>query len=128
MNIIHFVIVALLLVQFSIKAQNTGQVTLSIILYPIQTIEVTPSNVQVLELFDQNISTPSLSSQLSTFSTSQFSTKIDSVNSSAFQKLRASSAVPPRSNRSINRIEDTERYDRESGGDGLHVVYSMETL
>lgn len=56
MDITHFLIGAMLLIQFSIYAQSTGQVTLSIRLYPIQIIEVEPSsNAQTIEIPSQDV-------------------------------------------------------------------------
>lgn len=132
MNIMPFIIAAMLLIQFSIYAQSTGQVTLSIRLYPIQIIEVEPINTQTLEISSQEVlntlNQSSSPNQLSTYSTSQFALKVDSVKSNAFHQLRASNAVPPRKNRSIDEIFDAERYDFETDGIDLHVVYSMEAL
>lgn len=128
MSIMHYVIAAMLLVQFSMFAQSTGQVTLSIRLYPVQVIEVEPTNNQVLEYTHPDLTNSSSSSQLSTYSTSQFSLKVDSVNSCAFDEIRASSAVPLWSNRSIHKIINADRYDFEIDGDDLNVVYSMEAM
>lgn len=133
MKIILIIIAAFFMVQFSMYAQSTGQVTLSIRLYPIQIIEVTPSNIQTLEVSNQDVSNYSnqkLSStqHLSTYSTSQFALKVDSLNSNAFEELRISSTVSPRDNRLTNQIINTKRYDLETHGNDLHVVYSMMTL
>ena len=122
----HYVIAAMLLVQFSMYAQSTGQVTLSIKFYPIQIIEVEPTNNQVLEISNPDLTNPS--SHLSAYSTSQFALKIDTVNSSAFQEMRASSESPSRNNRSTHQIIDADRYDYETDGDDLNVVYSMEAM
>lgn len=128
MSIMHYVIAAMLLVQFSMFAQSTGQVTLSIKLYPIQIIEVEPTNNQVLEYTHPDLTNSSSSSQLSTYSTSQFILKVDSVNSSAFDEMRASSAVQQLNIKSTHRIINAERYDFEVDGDDLNVVYSMEAM
>ena len=128
MNAVHLLIGAMLLIQFSMYAQSTGQVKLSIRLYPVQIIEVEPSNTQTLEFSSESILKSTPSCHLSTYSTSQFALKVDSVNSRAFSNLRASNTVSPRNNKSINRIIDTDRYNYETDGDDLHVVYSMETL
>ena len=130
MNIRTFIIAAMLLVQFSMFAQSTGQVTLSIRLYPIQIIEVEPDNTQTIEFSNQNISESTPPSQLSTYSTSQFALKIDSVSGDAFQELRVSMSggLPPPRNRSINGIINAGRYDFETDGDDLQVLYSMETM
>ena len=124
----HYVIAAMLLVQFSMFAQSTGQVTLSIKLYPIQIIEVEPTNNQDLEISNPDLTNPSPSSHLSTYSTSQFALKVDSVKSSAFQEMRTSSESPSRNNRSTHQIIDADRYDYETDGDDLNVVYSMEAM
>ena len=128
MNIMPFIIAAMLLVQFSMYAQNTGQVTLSIRLYPIQILEVTPSDAQTIELSNQSISQFTPTSQLSTFSTSQYAMHVDSVNCKVFKVLRAAREVPGELNKSINGFINAERYNFETDGDDLHVVYSMETL
>lgn len=133
MDITHFLIGAMLLIQFSIYAQSTGQVTLSIRLYPIQIIEVEPSsNAQTIEIPSQDVLKTSNQStappQISTFSTSQFALKVDSVNCNAFNELRTSNTVPSLKNRLIDGIFDAQRYDKEIDGDDLHIVYSMETL
>lgn len=132
MNAVHLLIGAMLLIQFSMYAQSTGQVTLSIRLYPIQIIEVDSFNAQTLEVSSESvlnsINKSSYPNQLSTYSTSQFALKVDSVTRSAFSNLRDSNAVHPQSNKSINRVIDAERYNYETDGDDLHIVYSMETL
>jgi hypothetical protein len=133
MDIMPFIIAAMLfLVQFSMYAQSTGQVTLSIKLYPIQIIEVEPTKTQTLEVLNESVNNSINQSpspqQLSTYSTSQFALKVDSVTRSAFSNLRDSNAVHPQSNKSINRVIDAERYNFETDGDDLHIVYSMETL
>ena len=132
MNIIYFLIATMWLIQFSIYAQSTAQVTLSIRLHPIQVIEVQPVLTQSLELSSQDdinsLNTSISSHQFSTYSTSHFELKVDSVKSSAFQQLHASSAVPPSRNRSVGGVVEAERYHYESDIDDLHVIYSMETL
>ena len=130
MNMTYFLIAAMLLIQFSIYAQNTGQVTLSIRLYPIQTIEVAPDNAALtIELFNEDSpDSPPSSSQLSTFSTSRHTTQVDTVKSTAFEELRESSESSARNNRSTNEIFDAERYNFETDGDDLHLVYSMEPM
>ncbi|MFA5555180.1 MAG: hypothetical protein WDA68_11600 [Phycisphaerae bacterium] len=133
MDIMPFIIAAMLfLVQLSMYAQSTGQVTLSIKLYPIQIIEVEPTKTQTLEVLNESVNNSINQSpspqQLSTYSTSQFALKVDSVTRSAFSNLRDSNAVHPQSNKSINRVIDAERYNFETDGDDLHIVYSMETL
>ena len=130
MNMTYFLIAAMLLIQFSIYAQNTGQVTLSIRLFPIQTIEVAPDNAALtIELFNEDSpDSPPSSSQLSTFSTSRHTTQVDTVKSTAFEELRESSESSARNNRSTNEIFDAERYNFETDGDDLHLVYSMEPM
>lgn len=132
MNIMHFLIVAMLLIQLSAYAQSTGQVTLSIRLYPIQIIEVAPIETQTLEISSEEVlstlnQSPS-SNQLSTYSTSQFALQVDTLTSSAFDEWLTSNEISSHDNRSINPIVDAERYNYESDGDDLHLMYSMETL
>src|SRR5690554_5209337 len=93
MNTTYYVIVAMLLIQFSVYAQTTGQVTLSIRLYPIQIIEVTPSSTQTIELLNEVLTDSPPSAQLSIFSTSQFTSRVDSLNSKPFEILRAARDV-----------------------------------
>ena len=135
MRMLPYIIAAMCLFQVSIYAQESAQVTLSIRLYPIQTIEVASTDSQTLEVSNQDVvnhSKQAVSSthpkELSTFSTCQFSMQVDCVNSSTFKELRSSSAVPPRESRFTNRIVADERNDFETDGDDLHVMYSMETL
>ena len=128
MNLNIILIAAMLLIQFSMYAQSTGQVKLSIRLYPIQILEVTPSDAQTIELSNQSISQSISTTQLSTFSTSQYAMHIDSVNCKAFEVLRAAREIPENLSKSINGFINAERYNYETDGDDLHVVYSMETL
>ena len=133
MNIMPFIIAAMLfLVQFSVYAQSTGQVTLSIKLCPIQIIEVDLITSQTVEVTVDDIHSfinhnPS-PQKLATYSTSHYALKVDSIQSASFQKLRSSSAVPPQNNRSKNKFIDTERYENETDEDDFYIVYSMETL
>lgn len=134
MRMLLCIIVAMFLFQVSTYAQESAQVTLSIRLYPIQTIEVV-SDSQIIEVSNQDVASHSIQkpssaqpNQLSAFSTSHFCMQVDTVNSSAFNEMRSSSAVPPRASRSTNRIMAAEKYDYETHGDDLHLVYSMETL
>ena len=129
MNMTYFLIAAMLLIQFSIYAQNTGQVTLSIRLYPVQTIEVAPPVVQTIELFNEDApDSPPSSSQLSTFSTSQHATHVDSVNSKPFEMLRSARDASLLIDAPIEKSFATEKYDYETDGDDLHLVYSMEPM
>ena len=132
MNMTYFLIAAMLLIQFSIYAQNTGQVTLSIRLFPIQTIEVAPPVMQTIEVSgsetQSSINQSSSPNSLSTFSTSRHTTQVDTVKSTAFEELRESSESSARNNRSTNEIFDAERYNFETDGDDLHLVYSMEPM
>lgn len=124
----HFLIGAMLLVQFSIYAQSTGQVTLSIRLYPIQIIEVAPIESQTIELNNEDIASTPNSNPLSTFSTSLFASHVDSVNSKPFEMLRAARNVSLLTDNTIEKVFATEKYNHETDGDDLNVVYSMETL
>ncbi|HUH75721.1 MAG TPA: hypothetical protein VLZ75_15100 [Chitinophagales bacterium] len=133
MDIMPFIIAAMLfLVQLSMYAQSTGQVTLSIKLYPIQIIEVEPTKTQTLEVLNESVNNSINQSpspqQLSTYSTSQYTLKVESVKSAAKQAYCASSGVPPRNSRSINGIIDFECCNYETDRDHLHMVFSMETL
>ena len=133
MKIYLCVIGLMCLFHVSIYAQNTGQVTLSIRLYPIQIIELEPANTQILEISNQEVSesiNQSYSSQvqLSTYSTSQFELKVDTVFSNEFQKLRLSNVIPIVPSKSLNTIIDHERYNYEAEDELLHVVYCMETM
>lgn len=130
MNMTYFLIAAMLLIQFSIYAQSTGQVTLSIRLFPIQTIEVAPDNAALtIELFNEDSpDSPPSSSQLSTFSTSQHATHVDSVNSKPFEMLRSARDASLLIDAPIEKSFATEKYDYETDGDDLHLVYSMEPM
>lgn len=138
MDIMPLVIVAMSFwVQFAMYAQSTGQVTLSIKLYPIQIIELEPTETQTVEILNKNVNnsinqSPSSppSQQLSTYSTSHYALKVDSVQSDVFQKISSSSALPPtpQKNRSNNQFTHTGRYDYETERNELFVVYSMEAL
>lgn len=132
MKLFNFIFVGLILIQFSLSAQSTGHVTLSIKLYPIQTIEMVPSDAQTLEITNQKGSDfsnqSSTSSEISTFSTSQYALKIDSVKGAAFQGLRPSSEETSQVNKSIDQIIEDERYNAETDVDDLQVVYSMHPI
>ena len=130
-----YIIAILCLFQVSIYAQESAQVTLSIRLYPIQTIEIAPADSQTIEISNEEITSNSYQAPSSTqpktltaFSTSKYTMQVDSINGGAFKEMRSLSAVPPRDSRSTNRIIDAERYDYEAHGDDLHVMYSMEAL
>lgn len=129
MNMTYFLIAAMLLIQFSIYAQTTGQVTLSIRLYPVQIIEVAPPSMQTIELFNEETAdSPPSSSQLSTFSTSQHTTCVDSVSSKPFDMLRSARDASLLIDDPIEKVFAIEEYDHETDGDDLNVVYSMVTL
>ena len=128
MNIMPFIIAAMLLIQFSVYAQSTGQVTLSIRLYPIQIIEVTPSSTQTIELLNEVLTNSPPSVQLSIFSTSQFTSRVDSLNSKPFVILRAARDVSLPLDNTIEKVFTTEKYDDKTDGDDLNVVYSMVAI
>ena len=131
MKIRAYIMFLLCLFQLSIYAQQTAQVTLTITLHPIQIMEVIPTDAQVMELSNENTGNPSLSTQLSTFSTSSHTTRVDSVKNKCFEALRAVRQLPPHANKSINQIFSDENYYYKKGDehdDGLNVVYCMETL
>ena len=127
MNIIPFVIAALFLVQFSMYGQSTGQVTLSIRLYPIQIIEVEPANIQAFEVSNRGVNDTSFSSPISTFSTSHFCLKVDTVKHNPVQVSQTYNAVPPRQSLSTSNRLNGEREDKNWENE-FHIVYSMETL
>ena len=117
------------LFQVSTYAQESAQVTLSIRLYPIQTMEVAPASSQSLELSNQDITNSFSSSRLSTFSTSQHTTYVDSVKCRGFEALRAVRELPPHADKSINHIFNDESFYYKAGDDDeLNIVYSMVTL
>ena len=131
MKIRAYIMFLLCLFQLSLYAQQTAQVTLTITLHPIQIMEVVPSDIQKLELFNENDTNISPSCHLSTFSTSNHTTRVDSVKSKGFEALRAVRQLPPHANKSINHIfSDESNYykDGDEHDDGLNVVYCMETL
>lgn len=133
MKIRAYIIFLFCLFQVSIYAQKTAQVTLTIRLHPIQTLEVKDYDAQKLEVSNENIESaqdqkPSVSQQLSTFSTSKHTTNVDSVNSKAFEQLRTNKDSPPHNGRSVNQLFRDERFDNEDHTDELHLVYSMEPL
>ena len=115
------------LFKISMYSQNTGQVTLSIRLYPIQIIEVEPLNTLSFEVSRENQLDASLSPNLSTFSTSHYSLKVDTINHSANQVVQATNGIPPRQNFSSSNGLNGEREDNYEEID-YHIVYSMETL
>ena len=119
------------LFQGSIYAQESAQVTLTIRLHPIQTMEVVPTDAQIMELSDENTTNPLPSTQLSTFSTSSHTTHVDSVKSKGFEALRAVRELPSHADKSINKIFSDENYyykDGDDFDDGLNVVYTMVTI
>ena len=126
MNIISFIIVAMFLFQVSLHAQNTGQVTLSIRLYPIQIIEVETLNTLLFQVSNDSLLESSLSSQLSTFSTSHYCLKVDTILNSVLQVSKSTNGVPPRQNFSnINR--SMEEHEEGYGDNDYHIIYSMVT-
>ena len=131
MKIRAYIIFLLCLFQLSLYAQQTAQVTLSIRLYPIQTMEVVPTDAQIMELSNENTTELSPSTQLSTFSTSNHTTRIDNVKNKGFEALHAVKELSPQEHRLINNIFSDENYyykDGDEHDDGLNVVYCMETL
>lgn len=133
MDMCPYLIAILCLLNISIYAQSSAQVTLSIRLYPIQTIEIAFADTQTLEVSNQDVASnlnqePISSQQLSTFSTSQFDMHIDSVSSSAFDVLRTAREVSPSINNTIDLIFNSEKLDYTTKDDELYVVYSMATL
>lgn len=127
MRILPYIIAAMCLFQVSIYAQESAQVTLSIRLYPIQTMEVAPSPSQELALSSEN--TNNSLSLLSTFSTSQHTMYVDSVKTSGFEALHAVKNLPTHEHKSINKIFSDESYYYKDGDeDELNLVYCMEPL
>ena len=131
MKIRAYIIFLLCLFHISIYAQQTAQVTLSIRLYPIQTMEVVPTDAQIMELSNENKTNPLPSTQLSTFSTSSHTTRVDSVKNKGFEALHAVKELPSQEHKSINHIfSDQSNYYKndEEYDEGLKLVYSRETL
>ena len=126
MNIISFIIAAMFLFQVSMYAQNTGQVTLSIRLYPIQIIEIEPINTLSFQVSYDNLLDSSLSSQLSTFSTSHYCLKVDTIINNVMQVSNQKNGVPPRHISSSNLLN--EESEENYCDNNYHIVYSMETL
>ncbi len=126
-----YIVFLLCLFQLVTYAQQTAQVTLTIRLHPIQTMEVVPSDIQKLELFNENDTNISPSCHLSTFSTSNHTTRVDSVKNKCFEALQGVKELSPQEHKSINQIFSDENYyykDGDEHDDGLNVVYCMETL
>ena len=131
MRILPYIIAAMCLFQVSIYAKESAQVTLTIRLYPIQTMEVAPAASQDLELSSENTPNSLSSSQLSTFCTSNHTTYVYSVKDKGFEALRAVRDFPPHINKSINHIFSDESYyykEGEEDEDELNVVYCMDTM
>lgn len=134
MRVRAYILFILCLFQVSIYAQKSANVTLTIRLHPIQTMEVMDDNIQNVEVNDENFEDsqsqkPSASQQLFTFSTSKHTTQVDTVTSKAFEQLRTDRDAPsPHNSRSVNQIFSDERFDNEDHTDELHLVYSMEPL
>ena len=131
MKIRAYIMFLLCLFQLSLYAQQTAQVTLTITLHPIQIMEVVPTDAQIMDLSNENTGNPSLSTQLSTFSTSNHTIRIDSVKNKGFEALYAVKELPPQEHRLINQIFSDENNYYKKGDehdDGLNVVYCMETL
>lgn len=128
---VYVVVVLLCLFPIIIYAQQTAQVTLTITLHPIQTMEVVPTDAQLLELSNENTTNALPSSQLSTFSTSSNTIRVDSVKNKGFEALHAVKELPPQEHKRINQIFSDKNYYYKKGEehtDGLNVVYSMETV
>ncbi len=101
-----YIVFLLCLFQLVTYAQQTAQVTLTIRLHPIQTMEVVPSDIQKLELFNENDTNISPSCHLSTFSTSNHTIRVDSVKNKGFEALYAVKELPPQEHKSINLVHD----------------------
>lgn len=125
---IYFLIFMMLLIQSTIYAETTAKVRLSIRLFPIQYIKVNQSDTQTLKLSSENSADDSQSHKLSTYSTSQFTFKIDTVNSNVFKELSDSRVFIQSKKKPI----DGEFYAKKIGDEidinDLHLIYSMETL
>lgn len=124
MKTLPYLIALLCLFQVSIYAQSTGQVTISIRLYPIQAIELEPTYTQTLEVSNPEVSnsfnqSPSSQFQLSTYSTSQFEVKVDTI---------LNDEAPPIPSESQNTIIVDKRYDNDTKNDLFHVRYTMEAM
>ena len=131
MKIRAYIMFLLCLFQLSLYAQQTAQVTLTITLHPIQIMEVVPTDAQIMDLSNENTTNPLPSTQLSTFSTSSHTTRVDSVKNKCFEALQGVKELSPQEHKSINQIFSDENYYYKKGDehdDGLNVVYCMETL
>ena len=131
MKIRAYIMFLLCLFQLSLYAQQTAQVTLTITLHPIQTMEVVPTDAQIMELSNENTTNPPPSTQLSIFSTSSHTTRVDSVKNKCFEALQGVKELPPQEHKSINQIFSDKNYYYKKGDehdDGLNLVYCMETL
>lgn len=134
MKIHAYILIVMCFLKVSIYAQESAQVTLTIRLYPIQTIEVVDESMQKLEVSNQNVENNqdqrhSSSQQLSTFSTSRHSTRVDSVKSKGFEALRAVRERAAHEDKSINHIfSDESFYHKDGDEDMVNVVYCIETL
>lgn len=118
------------LFQMVIYGQNSAQVTLTIRLHPIQTMEVVPSDAQVMEVSNEATPNAQTCNNLSVFSTCGHTTRVDSVKTKGFEALRAVREQSQQENKSINRIfSDQSNYYKgdEEHDDSLNVVYCMET-
>ena len=130
MKIRAYIMFLLCLFQLSLYAQQTAQVTLTITLHPIQIMEVVPTDAQIMDLSNENTTNPLPSTQLSTFSTSSHTTRVDSVKNKCFEALQGVKELSPQEHKSINQIFSDENYYYKKGDehdDGLNVVYCMET-
>lgn len=128
MNIVYFLIVMMLLFQSTIYADTTASVRLSIRLFPIQHINVNQPETQKVALFNENTIDVSPSQKLSTYSTSRFTFKVDTVNSDVFNELSALSILAPIKKETFEEESYTKRMDVETDINNLLLVYSMETL
>lgn len=131
MRMLPYIIALMCLFQVSFFAQESAQVTLTIRLYPIQTIEVAPETSQIVEISSENLTNPIPSSQLSRFSTSNHTTYVYSVKDKGFEALRAVRDFPPHIDKSINHIFSDENYyykEGEEEEENLNVVYCIETM
>ena len=127
MNKIPFIIAVLCLIHISLYSQNTGSITLSIRLYPIQIIEVESSNTLSFEVLSENHLDSSLSPHLSTFSTSHYCLIVDTISNCIPQVLQPANGITSQHNFStVNRLSE-ENVDSFSDND-YQIVYSMVTL
>lgn len=123
----------MLVVHVSVFAQSSGQVTLSIKLYPIQIIEFEASNAQVVEVSNrkeakQSNNNSTNGSNLSTYSTTKYSLEVDTLINAPKQVGVSEHANTSVDVNAVNTSPIKEPEDAYMSDAEYQLMYSIKTL